>query len=144
MAALLAGIGVDQLRGFGTWRARLLCVALLLMAVGEYTVGPSALWRDVLPTSAHRWVMAQPGQLRVLDCTPLSRIGIDLVAYRESHVPLAIDTGLFEFIWRKRWPRTATRISWFAWARRLTHCFRPARPQRLPASPVSPIVRCSM
>lgn len=72
MAALLAGIGVDQLREFGTRRARVLCAALLLMAVGEYAVGPSALWRDVLPTSAHRWVMAQPGQPRVLDCTPLS------------------------------------------------------------------------
>ena len=34
---------------------------------------PSALWRDVLPTTAHRWVMRQPGRVRVLDCMPLNQ-----------------------------------------------------------------------
>ena len=32
---------------------------------------PSALWRDVLPTKAHRWVVQQADPVRVLDCTPL-------------------------------------------------------------------------
>ena len=32
----------------------------------------SALWRDVLPTTAHRWAVEQPGRLQVLDCVPLS------------------------------------------------------------------------
>ena len=72
MAAVLAGVGVDQLRQFGTRRAQILCLALVALAAGEYAVRPSALWRDVLPTTAHRWVMQQPGRAQVLDCTPLS------------------------------------------------------------------------
>jgi hypothetical protein len=26
------------------------------------------MWRDVLPTTAHRWIMRQPGRVRALDC----------------------------------------------------------------------------
>ncbi len=59
MAALLAGIGVDHLRRAGTRRAQIACLALVALAAGEYAVAPSALWRDVLPTTAHRWVMRQ-------------------------------------------------------------------------------------
>ena len=70
MAALLAGIGVDYLRRVGTRRARIVCLALVALAAGEYAVAPSALWRNVLPTTAHRWVTRQPGRIRVLDCTP--------------------------------------------------------------------------
>ena len=62
MAALLAGIGVDYLRRAGTRRAQIVCLALVALAAGEYAVAPSALWRDVLPTTAHRWVTQQPGQ----------------------------------------------------------------------------------
>jgi hypothetical protein len=72
MAALLAGIGVDYLRRAGTRRAQILCMALLALAAGEYAVSPSALWRDVLPTTAHRWV-AQMNRVKVLDCTPLDQ-----------------------------------------------------------------------
>ena len=61
MAALLAGIGVDYLRRAGTTRARIFCVALVALVMGEYAVSPSAMWRDVLPTAAHRWVVQQPG-----------------------------------------------------------------------------------
>ncbi len=70
MAALLAGIGVDYLRRTGTRGAQIACVALLAVAAGEYMVWPPYLWRDVLPTSAHRWVTRQPGRLWVLDCVP--------------------------------------------------------------------------
>jgi hypothetical protein len=73
MAALLAGIGLDHLRRAGTRRAQIMAFTLLAVAVGEYAVAPSALWRDVLPTTAHRWVMRQPGPMRVLDCTPLNQ-----------------------------------------------------------------------
>ena len=73
MAALLAGIGVDYLRRAGTRRAQIACLALVALAAGEYAVSPSALWRDVLPTTAHRWVTRQPGRVRVLDCTPLDQ-----------------------------------------------------------------------
>lgn len=72
MAALLAGIGVDYLRRAGTRRAQIVCVALVALAAGEYAVSPSALWRDVLPTTAHRWVVQQVDRVRVLDCTPLN------------------------------------------------------------------------
>jgi hypothetical protein len=73
MAALLAGIGVDRLRRAGTIGARIVCVALVALAAGEYAVSPSALWRDVLPTTAHRWVTRQPGRVRALDCTPFNQ-----------------------------------------------------------------------
>jgi hypothetical protein len=72
MAALLAGIGVDRLRGAGTKSALLVCVALVALAAGEYAVSPPTLWRDVLPTTAHRWVTRQPGRVRALDCAPLN------------------------------------------------------------------------
>jgi hypothetical protein len=73
MAALLAGIGVEYLRRAGTRRAQIVCLALVALAAGEYAVAPPALWRDVLPTTAHRWVMQQVGHVRVLDCTPLNQ-----------------------------------------------------------------------
>ena len=47
---------------------RFVAVALLLLAAGEYAVRPSALWRDVLPTTAHRWVANGPAGVRVADC----------------------------------------------------------------------------
>lgn len=72
MTALLAGIGAEQLWRARRRRGRVLCVALLGLAAAEYAVSPPALWRDVLPTPAHRWAMQQPGPLRVLDCAPLS------------------------------------------------------------------------
>jgi hypothetical protein len=73
MAALLAGIGVERLRHAGTKRAQIVCIALAALAAGEYAVSPSALWRDVLPTTAHRWVAQQVDRVRVLDCTPLTQ-----------------------------------------------------------------------
>jgi hypothetical protein len=73
MTALLAGIGVDRLRRAGTTRAHIVCVALVALAAGEYAVSPSALWRDVLPTRAHRWAVQQVDRVRVLDCTPLNQ-----------------------------------------------------------------------
>ena len=45
----------------------------MALAAGEYAVSPSALWRDVLPTTAHRWVVQQTGRVRALDCTPLNQ-----------------------------------------------------------------------
>ncbi|HXG54581.1 MAG TPA: hypothetical protein VNJ03_04315, partial [Vicinamibacterales bacterium] len=59
MAALLAGIGLDRLRRAGTRGAQVMCGALVAITGAEYAVSPSAMWRDVLPTRAHRWVMQQ-------------------------------------------------------------------------------------
>jgi hypothetical protein len=72
MAALLAGIGAERLWRSGTRGARIACVSLLALAAGEYAVWPPALWRDVLPTRAHRWAARQSGPVHVLDCTPLT------------------------------------------------------------------------
>ncbi|MEP6917901.1 MAG: hypothetical protein ABJC89_19805 [Acidobacteriota bacterium] len=72
IAALLAGIGVDWLRGTGSRLALVTCLALVALAAAEYAVSPAALWRDVLPTAAHRWVMQQGDGVRVLDCTRLT------------------------------------------------------------------------
>lgn len=71
MIVMLAGIGIDWLRRVGTRPAQVLCAALVILTVAEYSVPPSRLWRDVLPTSAHRWLMRQPGAPRALDCTRL-------------------------------------------------------------------------
>ena len=72
MAVLLAGIGIEVLwRRRGTL-AKPVCVLLVAVAAGEYAVAPAALSRDVLPTTAHRWVMRQAGARQVLDCVPLT------------------------------------------------------------------------
>src|SRR5579871_5100601 len=73
MAALLAGVGVDCLLSFSTERARVVCFALIMLAAAEYAVTPSAMWRDALPTAAHRWIERQPGRVHALDCTPLTQ-----------------------------------------------------------------------
>jgi hypothetical protein len=73
MAALLAGVGLDYLRRTATPRRRIVCVALAAVAAGEYAVAPFALWRDVLPTRAHRWVARQPDRVHALDCAPLTQ-----------------------------------------------------------------------
>jgi hypothetical protein len=72
MAALLAGVGVSRLLARGTGPSRAVCAALIALAIAEYSVWPPALSRDVLPTSAHRWVMRQTAGPRVLDCEPLT------------------------------------------------------------------------
>lgn len=69
MAVLMAGIGVDILRRHGSWPVRITLATLLALVAAEYAVQPSTLWRDVLPTPAHRWVVQQPGGVRALDCT---------------------------------------------------------------------------
>ncbi|MEO5741332.1 MAG: hypothetical protein ABIS29_12135, partial [Vicinamibacterales bacterium] len=70
MGALLAGVGVDFLLRAGTTRARIACAALIALVAFEYAAAPQALSRDVLPTTAHRWVVQQPGRARTFDCAP--------------------------------------------------------------------------
>lgn len=88
MAALLAGIGVEYLRRTRTRRAQMVCVALVALAAGEYVVSPSAMWRDVLPTTAHRWVMQQGHGVRVLECTPLTQESESVQWLTDSRVTL--------------------------------------------------------
>jgi hypothetical protein len=84
MAALLAGIAVDALWRAGPLRARIACCALMAIAVCEYTVAPSAMWRDTLPISAHRWVMQQPGLVRAFDCGSGSVTSVPVVQESRS------------------------------------------------------------
>jgi hypothetical protein len=86
MAVLLAGIGVDFLRRSGTMRARFASAALVALVAVEYTVAPPALSRDVLPTSAHRWVMQQPGRERTFDCTPRDEVSASVQWLTEGRV----------------------------------------------------------
>lgn len=72
MAALLAGVGVERLWRSGAWGARVVGSALLLLAACEYAVSPAALWRDALPTTAHRWIARQSDRMHVLDCAALT------------------------------------------------------------------------
>lgn len=72
MAVLLAGLGIDALWRVRGRLAKLVCVVLVVLAAAEYAVTPAALSRDVLPTTAHRWVMRQAGRMHVLDCVPLT------------------------------------------------------------------------
>lgn len=48
-------------------------LVLASLLIAEYAVLPSMLWRDVLPTDAHRWITSQPGDPHAFDCTPLTR-----------------------------------------------------------------------
>jgi hypothetical protein len=93
MAAMLAGIGAERLWRAGTL-ARIASVSLVILAAAEYAVSPAAMWRDVLPTRAHRWVAQQAHDLRVLDCAPLtdeSRSVPWLTAHRIALRPAAFD-----------------------------------------------------
>ena len=78
MTALLAGAGAAWLWRWPTSAGRRAAALLLGLAVLEYAPFPPWRWRDVLPTRAHRWLAAQPGSLRVLDCVPPSRVSDSL------------------------------------------------------------------
>ncbi len=85
MTALLAGAGVAYLwqrRGSGS---RLAAVLLLGFTALEYAPFPPWRWRDVLPTHAHRWLAAQSGFLRALDCVPPSRWSDSLASSLLGH-----------------------------------------------------------
>jgi hypothetical protein len=70
MAALLAGLGLDALLRSGWRGARIAGAGFVAMAAMEYAVVPGAVWRDVLPTLAHRSVVEADGRTKALDCTP--------------------------------------------------------------------------
>ena len=83
MTALLAGAGAAVL-----WRApggRRAAAFLLAMAALEYAPFPPWRSRDVLPTRAHRWLAAQSGSLKVLDCVPPSRVSDSLALTFVGH-----------------------------------------------------------
>jgi hypothetical protein len=73
MAAILAGIAVDWLVRSGRRPLRLAAAVLVTVAAAEYAVSPFALWRDALPTAAHRWIADRAGPARALDCAALTQ-----------------------------------------------------------------------
>ncbi len=70
MATLLAGMGAVLLWRSG--RGRIPCLLLVGLAAAEYAVAPALLWRDVLPSDAHRWLVRQPGRVQAVDCAPVT------------------------------------------------------------------------
>ncbi len=90
MAALLAGAGAACLWRWPSSAGRRAAALLLALAVLEYAPFPPWRWRDVLPTRAHRWLAAQPGSPRVLDCAADDcgepRLGDKLKAMGYTHV----------------------------------------------------------
>lgn len=70
MIALLAAIGAERLWYSQSRRLRGAAVALVLLTAVEYAVWPPHLWRDVLPTAAHRWVAGHSESMHALDCYP--------------------------------------------------------------------------
>lgn len=94
--ALLAGAGVACLwHGPGT-RGRRAGALLLGLWLLESAPFPPWRWRDVLPTRAHRWLAAQPGPLRVLDCAPASRLSDSLAVAWLGHATTLLGAPLFE------------------------------------------------
>jgi hypothetical protein len=95
MTALLAGAGAACLWRWPTSAGRRAAVFLLGLAVLEYAPFPPWRWRDVLPTRAHRWLAAQSGSLRVLDCVPPSRgsdsLALSLLGHEASVLGAPID-----------------------------------------------------
>jgi hypothetical protein len=70
--ALMAGAGFEILRRSANRAAQMAAPVLAILLAFEYGVSPSAMSRDVLPTPAHRWVAAQAGSIRALDCVALT------------------------------------------------------------------------
>jgi len=85
MVALLAGAGAACLWRWPASAGRRAAALLIALAVLEYAPFPPWRWRDVLPTRAHRWLAAQRGSLRVLDCAPASRLSDSLAVPLMGH-----------------------------------------------------------
>jgi len=73
MMALLAAVGAQWMWRSRRAAARGAVLVLVVLTVFEYAVLPSAMWRDVLPTAAHRWATRQGASVHVFDCYPYSR-----------------------------------------------------------------------
>jgi hypothetical protein len=96
MVALMAGAGANWLWRRPTPAARRAAALLLGLAVLENAPLPPWHWRDVLPTRAHRWLAAQPGSLRVLDCAPPSRWSDSLAVPLLGHEASLLGTPPFD------------------------------------------------
>jgi hypothetical protein len=93
-AVLIAALGAMRLLNGRTRPARVAVWTLAVLVLFEYAPVPWR-WRDVLPTSGHRWLVQRGGAPVVFDCTPLAlgeRHTAWLAGYRlQHHNPLADD-----------------------------------------------------
>jgi hypothetical protein len=96
MVALLAGAGAACLWHWPTPAGRRAAILLFGLAVLEFAPLPPWRWRDVLPTRAHRWLAAQPGSLRALDCVAPSRWSDSLALARLGHETSRLGTPPFD------------------------------------------------
>jgi hypothetical protein len=96
MIALLAGAGAACLWRGPTPSGRRAAALLLGLAALEYAPFPPWRWRDVLPSQAHRWLAAQSGSLRVLDCVPPSRATDALASVVLGHEVSLLGAPAFE------------------------------------------------
>ena len=70
-AVLLAALGAMRLLEKRTRTSTAAIWILAAIVAFEYAPAPWR-WRDVLPTSAHRWAARHAGHARVFDCTPMA------------------------------------------------------------------------
>jgi hypothetical protein len=96
MTAILAGAGATWLWDRPERAARRAAALLLGMALLEYAPAPPWRSRDVLPTRAHRWLAAQSGTLRVLDCVSSSRWSDVLAAPFVGHAITLLGAPSFD------------------------------------------------
>jgi len=73
--AILAAIGAARLARSRSRTARFWAAALVAVAIVELAPLPPFRWREVLPTSAHRWLAQRTEPVRVMDCVPSGSTG---------------------------------------------------------------------
>lgn len=96
--AALAALGFDWLRRQPSIAARTTAVTLCGLVLFELAPWPPWRWRDVLPTSAHRWLSEQPPPIRVLDCTKITDPADIVARHLFDH---QIGVRLEEDCWRR-------------------------------------------
>lgn len=83
--AVVAGVGLAAL--WNTRRTRLVAVGLLAATLFEYAPSQPG-WRDVLPTSAHRWLVRNTSAQSAFDCAPWTVADSNLSWLAGRHVEL--------------------------------------------------------
>ncbi|MFQ5527463.1 MAG: 6-pyruvoyl-tetrahydropterin synthase-related protein [Thermoanaerobaculia bacterium] len=90
--AILASAGATALLRTRALWSRAVGVALVALALVELAPFPPFRWRDVLPTSAHRFLSDGPEPARVLDCASPPRIADHPGFQRFAH-EIALPSG---------------------------------------------------
>ena len=83
--AILASVGATWLVRARSQPRRIFGIGLLVLVFLELLPFPPFRWRDVLPTSAHRFLNDQDKPARVLDCAPPVRMADHPVFLRFAH-----------------------------------------------------------